>query len=83
MGGFNKLGRRRAMSISRISLAFLLRKKDNIIDEIRIASGAVTPIGTRLYDLETFAKGKPATNNTFKEPSQKLGEKVLEITGLR
>lgn len=83
MGEFYKLGRRRAASISRISLALLLRKKDNIIDEIRIASGAVTPIGTRLYDLEKFAKGKPATNDTFKELSQKLGEKVLEITGLR
>lgn len=71
------------MSISRISLAFLLRKKDNIIDEIRIASGAVTPIGTRLYSLEKFAKGKLETNDTFKELSQKLGEKVLEITGLR
>lgn len=82
-GDFYKLGRRRAVAISRISLAVLMKKKNGLIEEIRIASGAVTPIGTRLYDLEKFAKGKPANSETFKELSIQLGEKVLEITGLR
>ncbi|MGB9665000.1 MAG: FAD binding domain-containing protein [Ignavibacteria bacterium] len=83
LGDFYKLGRRRAVAISRISLAVLLKKKYNLIEELRIASGAVTPIGTRLYELEKFAKGKPANSDTFKELAIKLGERVLEITGLR
>ncbi|MEJ5304732.1 MAG: FAD binding domain-containing protein [Ignavibacteria bacterium] len=82
-GEFYKLGRRRAVAISRISLAVLMNKQNQLIDEIRIASGAVTPIGTRLYELEKFAKGKEANSETFKELAIKLGEKVLEITGLR
>ncbi len=83
IGDFYKLGRRRAVAISRISLAILMKKQDGLIDEIRIASGAVTPIGTRLYELEKIAKGKIASSETFKELAMKLGEKVLEITGLR
>jgi len=83
VGDFYKLGRRRAVAISRISLAVLMRKKDGLIDEIRIASGAVTPIGTRLYELEKFAKNQIANSDTFKELAIMLGEKVLEITGLR
>lgn len=83
VGDFYKLGRRRAVAISRISLAVLMKKQNGIIDEIRIASGAVTPIGTRLYELEKLAKGKEANSETFKELAIKLGEKVLEITGLR
>lgn len=82
-GDFYKLGRRRAVAISRISLAVLMKKKNGLIDEIRIASGAVTPIGTRLYDLERYAKGKKANSETFKELSIQLGQKALEITGLR
>lgn len=83
MGDFYKLGRRRAVAISRISLAVLLKTKNSLIEEIRIASGAVTPIGTRLYELEKFARGKIANSDTFKELSIQLGKKVLEITGLR
>ncbi|MCX8056212.1 MAG: FAD binding domain-containing protein [Ignavibacteria bacterium] len=82
-GDFYKLGRRRAVAISRISLAVLMKKKNDLIDEIRIASGAVTPIGTRLYDLERFAKGKQANSETYKELAIQMGRLVLEITGLR
>lgn len=82
-GDFYKLGRRRAVAISRISLAVLMKTKDSVIEEIRIASGAVTPIGTRIYELEIFAKGRYANSETFKELSIQLGQKVLEITGLR
>lgn len=83
IGDFYKLGRRRAVAISRISLAVLMKKNDSLIDEIRIASGAVTPIGTRLFELERLAKGREANSDTFKELAIKLGERVLEITGLR
>lgn len=82
-GDFYKLGRRRAVAISRISFAVLMKIKNNLIEEIRIASGAVTPIGIRLYELEKLAKGKAADAETFKELSIQLGRKILDITGLR
>ena len=82
-GDFYKLGRRRAVAISRITLALLMNSNDKIINEIRIASGAVTPIGTRFFDLEKFAKGKKVDDELMKQLSGKLGEQIIQVTGLR
>lgn len=82
-GEFYKLGRRRAVSISRITLALLAKVNNSFIDEIRIASGAITPIGIRFYNIEKFAQGKLAETDTFKRIAIELGKEILEITGLR
>lgn len=82
-GDFYKLGRRRAVAISRITLAVLMKLQNGVIDEIRIASGAVTPIGIRFFELEKFAKGKKADDQFLKSLSAKLGEEILRVTGLR
>ena len=82
-GLFYKLGRRRAVAISRISLALLISLENGLIKELKIGSGAVTPIGMRLYDVEKYAKGKIASRETFRELAIMLGQKVLVITGLR
>ncbi len=83
VGDFYKLGRRRAVSISRITLAVLMDMRGGIIDEIRIASGAVTPIGARLTGLEKFAEGKEVNDRFFKTLASKMGEEIIKITGLR
>ena len=82
-GDFYKLGRRRGVAISRITLALLLKMQQETIEDIRIAAGAVTPIGKRFPGLEDFAKGKKTTSDFLKELAQKLGQKVLDTTGLR
>ena len=66
VGDFYKLGRRRAVAISRIILALLISLNNNMIDEIRIASGAVTPIGTRFLISKKFAKGRQLKINFLK-----------------
>lgn len=83
IGDFYKLGRRRAVAISRITLALLVSIKENKIDEIRIASGAVTPIGTRFDDLEKSVIGKNVDDNLLKGLSADLGKSILEAAGLR
>jgi carbon-monoxide dehydrogenase medium subunit/xanthine dehydrogenase FAD-binding subunit len=83
VGEFYKLGRRRAVAISRITLAILMSVNENRIDEIRIASGAATPIGTRFFELEKFAKSKNIDDIFMKELSRKVGEQVLNVTGMR
>ncbi len=83
LGKFYKLGRRRGVAISRISLALLMKQSYGIIDDIRIASGAVTPIGTRFYEIEEMLKSKAADSELFKEAAQKIGQHILELTGLR
>ncbi|OQX94935.1 hypothetical protein B6I21_08025 [candidate division KSB1 bacterium 4572_119] len=82
-GDFYKLGRRRAVAISRITLAVLMKVNDSFIQDVRIASGAVTPIGKRFPDLEKFANGKKISPALFKELAQMMGEKIIEETGIR
>jgi len=82
-GTFYKLGRRRGVAISRITLAVLLLIENNKIKNMKIASGAVTPIGLRLRELEESCIGKSPNTELFKEVSKNLGKKILEVTGLR
>ena len=82
-GDYYKLGRRRGVAISRISLALLVDIQDSVIRDIRIASGAVTPIGKRFKQLEKLARGKKATTDLFKQLARELGQQILDITGLR
>ena len=82
-GTFYKLGRRRGVAISRITLALLLLVEDDKIKDIKIASGAVTPIGMRLRELEESCIGKSPGSELFKEVSKNLGKKILDVTGLR
>jgi xanthine dehydrogenase FAD-binding subunit len=82
-GQFLKLGRRRGIAISRITLAILLKQNQTQIEDIRIASGAVTPIGTRFFELEKSVINKTISDTLCKELAGSLGEAVLETTGLR
>jgi xanthine dehydrogenase FAD-binding subunit len=82
-GDFYKLGRRRGVAISRITLALLMKIIDQTIQDIRIASGAVTPVGIRFNELEDCAQGKSIDDELFKILAQKLGQMILEKTGVR
>jgi CO/xanthine dehydrogenase FAD-binding subunit len=84
-GDFYKLGRRRGVAISRISLAVLIdiNIKKPVIRDIRIAGGAVTPIGKRFRQLEEFAQGREANPGLFKQLARELGKQILDLTGLR
>jgi carbon-monoxide dehydrogenase medium subunit/xanthine dehydrogenase FAD-binding subunit len=82
-GDFYKLGRRKAVSISRITLAVLMRNENNIIKDFKVASGAITPIGKRFFELEDKVIGKPVSTDTFMEIAENMGEIVLDFTGLR
>jgi len=82
-GVFYKLGRRESVSISRITLAILLKLEDGTIKDARIASGALTPIGNRFPVLEEKLKGKACTKDNLQEAAIALGKHILEVTGLR
>lgn len=83
MGDFYKLGRRQAVAISRITLAVLIELKENKINDLRIASGAISPIGARFPELEKFAIGKEINDKLLKSLSSKVGEEIIKLTGLR
>lgn len=80
---FYKLGRRRGVAISRISLALLMDIRNDVIHDMRIASGAVTPIGKRFKALEQMAEHKTPDEKLFKQLARGMGEEILKITGMR
>jgi carbon-monoxide dehydrogenase medium subunit/xanthine dehydrogenase FAD-binding subunit len=82
-GEFYKLGRRRAVNISRISLAMLLDQHEQTIRELRLAGGAVTPIGQRFHEIEMQAAGQNINDRRLREIAIQTGAQALEITGLR
>jgi CO/xanthine dehydrogenase FAD-binding subunit len=82
-GRFVKVGRRSGVAISRITLATLLDCHDGIIRDIRIASGAITPIGLRFFELEDMLRGKPVSIDLAKTTALKLGKLIHEKTGVR
>ena len=82
-GTFYKLGRRRGVAISRITLAVLLLIENDKIKDIKIACGAITPIGLRLRELEESCIDKSPNTVLFKEISKNIGKKILDVTGLR
>jgi CO/xanthine dehydrogenase FAD-binding subunit len=82
-GDFYKLGRRRGVAISRITLAALIQIEDNKLGEIRLASGAVSPIGMRFFDLEQKYSGSVISDKLLKNISSDLGKEILKVTGLR
>ncbi len=83
VGDFYKLGRRKGQAISRITLALLMKIKAGIIHELRVASGAVSPIGLRFKEVENSARGKKISNELYQELAQRIGKKILDITKLR
>jgi len=82
-GIFYKLGRRRGVAISRISLALLMQTSGNVISDIRIASGAVTPVGMRFRELEKAFVNEKLTTDRFKILTRDLAGQILQVTGLR
>lgn len=82
-GSFYKLGRRRGVAISRIALALLGEVKDSIITDIRVATGAITPIGKRVPEVEAFLLNKKVEDATLREAASVLGQHILDATGVR
>jgi xanthine dehydrogenase FAD-binding subunit len=82
-GDFYKLGRRKSVAISRISLAVLAQIENKTVHEIRIAGGAVTPIGERFTELEKWAKGKSISEDLIQSITTKIAQKIINKSGIR
>lgn len=82
-GSFYKLGRRRAVVISRMTISLLGEEKAGAIADMRVAIGAATPIGKRVPEVEEFLNGKQINDDLFREAGVMLGTHLLQATGLR
>lgn len=79
---FAKLGLRKALAISRVSIATLIElDEERTIKSLRIASGSIGRYPMREIEVENFFKGKVLTQNTVDEAIkglQKSMDKRLE-----
>lgn len=80
---YEKIGKRNAMNISIISIGVLLKTKENIIEDIKIAYGSVGPTVMRFKDIEKEMVGKPFSKETFEKFGEIYMENINPITDVR
>jgi CO/xanthine dehydrogenase FAD-binding subunit len=81
---FQKIGRRKELAISRISMAAMAQQKsDKSVSFIRFALGSCTPTPHRFRQIEDFIIGKIPDEETLWEAGRILTEQMFDITGRR
>ncbi|TSA18580.1 xanthine dehydrogenase family protein subunit M [bacterium] len=81
---FMKLGRRNALSISRLSVAaILMRNQSGVITDARIVPGAALPTWHRVSEAENLLIGHQPTRELFVEAGKKVSEVMISFTGRR
>jgi CO/xanthine dehydrogenase FAD-binding subunit len=83
--GFARLARREAMAIARMSVAVAVRMAPakDIVEEIRISAGAVTPTPHRMVEAESILKGKSPDEKTMKAAARCISETMVRWSGVR
>jgi len=82
-GAFVRLGQRKSLAISKVSLAALFKMKDEKIEEARIALGAVAPTVIRASKTEKFLIGKKLNDETISEAKKIICDEVSPISDIR
>ena len=81
-GYFEKVGARNAMVISIASIGVLMKRKKNVIEDVRIAFGSVAPTILRSKEVEESVKGKMLSQDVFErigEEYEKLSKPITDI----
>lgn len=80
---FFKLGRRRALAISRITASTALRFEDGKIAEARIAPGCVFVSPRRCTAAEDMLKDKEPSLALFNAVGEEVANEMVAVTGVR
>jgi CO/xanthine dehydrogenase FAD-binding subunit len=81
---FQKIGRRKALATSRMSMAVMADKDANgRISFIRFSLGACTPTPQRIHAVESLFDATIPTGDLIGQGAGLLAEKMIEITGRR
>ena len=81
--GFYKLGRRKALAISRLNCAAALRIENGIITDARIAPGCIFVLPMRVARAEELLLGKKPSEELFQKAGEAVSEVMIEKTGVR
>ena len=81
---FIKIGRRKAQSISRLSIAAIgAVNAAGAIDYIRITPGAATPRTVRFTAVEDLLRGQPPSRELFTQAGEAMSAEMIAVTGRR
>lgn len=84
LSDFQKIGRRKALAISRMSMAVLAdREKDGTFASIRLALGSGTPAPMRMGRVESFLVGKRPDPQTLEAGARLMAAEMIRVTGIR
>jgi len=81
---FQKIGRRKALSIARLSLALVTKiDKEGIFQDTRVVPGSATPYPQSLPETEKTINGKSVFNIDLEEVGKITSKEMVSITGER
>lgn len=81
---FQKIGRRKDLAISRVSLAVMIDlDAAGSINLCRVVLGACMPTTRRMPETEEFLKGQKPSAALFKDAAAKMAAEMIAITGRR
>ncbi|HHY38926.1 MAG TPA: xanthine dehydrogenase family protein subunit M [Clostridia bacterium] len=81
---FIKLGRRKALSISRMNVAALIGTDDEgTMKDVRIAVGSVMPVPSRVSAVEDLLKGQKLTDDLAREAGELMSSEMIRRSGIR
>jgi len=81
---FQKIGRRKALSIARLSLALVTKiDEEGVFHDTRVVPGSATPYPQSLSETEKAINGKPVFNIDLEEIGKITSKEMVSITGER
>ena len=80
---FCKLGRRKALAISRLNAAVALQVEDGKILQARIAPGCVFAVPGRVASAEALLLGQAGSEALFQAAAEETAQEMIRRTGVR
>ncbi|RJR21320.1 MAG: hypothetical protein C4582_08035 [Desulfobacteraceae bacterium] len=81
--GLKRLSIRAALSISRLSVAWAVKEKDGVFDDVRIAVGSCTPVPFRARGAEALLREEGVKGGAVDEAIDNIIMGIKEATGER
>ena len=81
---FEKLGRRKALAISRLNAAVVLKyNEQKEIEFARVVAGCIFTKPKRLTEVENLLVGKTISRELFEQAGKAVSEEMIRVTGYR
>lgn len=80
---FFRLARREGMAIARMSVAVILQREGDLMKEVRISVGAVTPVPMRMREAESLLENQRFDPYRLKVASQRVSSEMIAQSGIR